>query len=61
MGGTIFLAAYLGRYLDDQYQMEKKWWTMGLTIFAVAISLYSVVKQLNKLNAEEDKYKDKDA
>ena len=50
---TIFLGAFLGRHLDDKYPMEKKWWTIGLTIFAVAISLYNVLKQVNRLNDSE--------
>jgi F0F1-type ATP synthase assembly protein I len=53
MAATIFLGAFLGRYLDDKYPMEKKWWTIGLTIFAVAISLYNVLKQVNRLNDYE--------
>jgi F0F1-type ATP synthase assembly protein I len=53
MAATIFLGAFLGRYLDDKYLMEKKWWTIGLTIFAVAISLYNVLKQVNRLNDSE--------
>lgn len=53
MAGTIFLGALLGRYLDDKYPMEKKWWTIGLTIFAVAISLYNVLKQVNRMNDED--------
>ena len=55
MAGTIFLGAFLGRYLDDKYPMEKKWWTIGLTIFAVAISLYNVLKQVNRMNDEDSK------
>lgn len=55
MGVTIFLGAYLGKYLDDKYPMEKKWWTIGLTLFAVAVSLYNVLRQVNKINAEDDK------
>ena len=54
MGATIFLGAYLGRYLDDKYPSNKKWFTIGLTIFAVAVSLYNIVRQLNKINAEDD-------
>lgn len=55
MGATIFLGAYLGRYLDGKYPMEKKWWTIGLTLFAVAISLYNVLRKVNKINAEDKK------
>lgn len=54
MGATIFLGAYLGKYLDGKYPMEKKWFTIGLTLLAVAISLYNVLKQVNRINAEDD-------
>lgn len=54
MGATIFLGAYLGRYLDEKYPSNKKWFTIGLTLFAVAISLYNILRQLNRINAEDD-------
>ena len=52
MGATIFLGAYLGKYLDAKYPADKKWWTIGLTLFAVAISLYNVLRQVNRMNDE---------
>lgn len=55
MGVTIFLGAWFGKYLDGKYPMDKKWWTIGLTITAVAISLYNVLRQLNRINSEDDK------
>ena len=54
MAATIFLFALLGRYLDNTYPMEKKWWTIGLVLFGVSISLYNVLRQVNKLNSEDD-------
>lgn len=59
MGGTIFIGAYFGKWLDAQSPMDKKWFTMTLTILAVAISLYNTLRQVNKINAEEDKKKKK--
>lgn len=50
MGVTIFLGAYFGKWLDHKYPADKKWFTIGLTMLAVAISLYNVLKQVNKLN-----------
>lgn len=58
MAATIFLFAFLGRYLDDKYPMEKKWWTIGLTLLGVTISLYNTLRQVNKLNSEDDKIDD---
>lgn len=54
MGVTIFLGAYLGKYLDEKYPSNKKWFTIGFTLLAVAIALYNVLRQVNKINAEED-------
>lgn len=54
MGATIFLGAYLGRYLDEKYPMDKKWFTIGLTLSAVAIALYNVLRQVNKINDRDD-------
>lgn len=53
MGVTIFLGAYLGKWLDEQYPAEKRWYTMVFTILAVCIALYMVLKQVNKLNSDE--------
>lgn len=54
MAATIFLGAILGRYLDDTYPSDKKWFTIGITLFAVAISLYNVLRQVNNLNSNDD-------
>jgi uncharacterized membrane protein YfcA len=50
---TIFAGAYFGKMLDEKYPAEKKWFTMGLTILAVFISLYLVVQQLKRLNRND--------
>jgi len=53
MGITIFLGAALGKYLDAKYQTEKSWLTITLTLFALLISLYSVLQTINKLNNDD--------
>ena len=50
MGVTIFAGAYLGKWLDVKYPADKKWFTMTFTILGVVVSLYSLIKQLNKFN-----------
>ena len=50
MGVIIFLGAYGGKWLDAYYQTEKKYFTIACTLFAVAISLYVVLKQVNKIH-----------
>jgi F0F1-type ATP synthase assembly protein I len=53
MGITIFLGAYLGKYLDSKYPSDKKWFTIGFTLLSVALALYNVLKQVNRINEEE--------
>jgi F0F1-type ATP synthase assembly protein I len=53
MGVTIFLGAWFGRYLDEKYPSNKKWFTIGFTLLAVAIALYNVLRQVNKLNEKD--------
>ena len=52
MGATIFLAAYAGKWLDIKYPADKKWFTITLTLLGVALSLYNVLRQINKINDE---------
>ena len=53
MGLTIFLGAYAGRWLDQKYPSEKRWFTIVCTLAAVAVALYMVLRQVNKLNDDE--------
>jgi len=55
MGVTIFAGAYLGKWLDVEYPSNKKWFTMIFTLLGVGISLFVVLKQLNKFNDAQDK------
>ncbi|MFZ9027699.1 MAG: AtpZ/AtpI family protein [Crocinitomicaceae bacterium] len=54
MGVTIFLGAYLGKYLDEKFPSEKKWFTIIFTLIFVAIALYNVLKQVNRINQEDE-------
>ena len=54
MGGTIFAGAYLGKWLDVKYPMEKRWFTIIFTLLSVTIALVSVLRQVNKINKESD-------
>jgi len=47
---TIFAGYWLGSWLDEKYAVEKKWWTIGLTLFAVLMSLYQLIVQVQRLN-----------
>ena len=54
MGITIFLGAYLGKFLDEKYPSNKKWFTIVFTLLAVALALYNVLRQVNKINNEDE-------
>jgi len=54
MGVTIYLFSYLGKYLDNRCNIEEKYWTIGLTLIGVALSFYSLLKQVNSLNKDEE-------
>ena len=55
MGATIFFGSYLGKQLDSEYPHEKNWFTIGFTLLAVAIAMYNLLKQVNRINDSEDK------
>lgn len=49
MGVTIFLFAWLGRWLDDTYNDGNKLYLIVSTLLGVAIAIYVVIKQLNQM------------
>jgi membrane protein DedA with SNARE-associated domain len=53
MGITIYLGAYFGKKLDVYFQSNNKTFTIVLTLFALAVSIWSVLAQLKRIN---DKY-----
>jgi membrane protein DedA with SNARE-associated domain len=50
MGITIYLFVMLGEWLDAAYNNNEKGFTIVTTLVGVAVSLYLVLKQTNKLN-----------
>lgn len=54
MGVIIGGFAWLGNYLDDRYQTKNPWWTIGLSLFGVAASLYLMIKEVMKMSKDED-------
>lgn len=59
IAGTILVFALIGRWLDGKYPSDKKWFTIGLVLFATVMSIYNVLRQVNKMNQEEDDRKKK--
>ncbi|MBL57816.1 MAG: hypothetical protein CMP61_11570 [Flavobacteriales bacterium] len=61
MGGTIFVGAYFGKWLDGKYPMDKNWFTIIFTLLAVTISLVNLLRQVNKINKQLDENKKDDS
>ena len=49
MGVTIYLFVVLGRWLDANYNEGEKLYVIIMTLLGVAISLYAVLKQVNRI------------
>ncbi|MAW21422.1 MAG: hypothetical protein CMD16_03390 [Flavobacteriales bacterium] len=52
IGIIIYLGAYLGKYLDARYNLEENWYTIFFVLLAVIVSIYNLIKQLEKINNE---------
>ncbi len=50
MGITIYLFVMLGKWLDSKYTSGGKLFLIIATLLGVGVSLYVVVKQLDKFN-----------
>ncbi len=49
MGVTIYLFVLLGKCLDSKFNDGNKLYIIIMTLIGVAISLYSVIKQVNRI------------
>lgn len=49
MGVTIYLFVLLGKWLDAQYNDGERMYLIIMTLLGVAISLYVVLKQVNRI------------
>jgi F0F1-type ATP synthase assembly protein I len=49
MGVTIYLFVLLGKWLDTNYNDGEKLYIIIMTLLGVAISLYAVLKQVNRI------------
>ena len=54
MGATIFLFTWLGVYLDDYFKNKTPWLTIILSLFGVIGSLVLVIREVTKLNQQND-------
>ena len=54
MGAIIFLFTWLGVYLDDYFKNKTPWLTIALSLFGVIGSLFLIIREVSKLNQEDD-------
>ena len=50
MGAIMYLAAYIGRKLDENTGTDQKTYTLIATLIGLVVSIWIVLKQLNSLN-----------
>jgi F0F1-type ATP synthase assembly protein I len=49
MGVTIYLFVIFGKWLDTKYDPNSKLFLIIMTLLGVGISLYAVIKQVNRI------------
>ena len=53
MGAIVFLFAYAGKWLDENYQNPHNLFVKILTLLGIAIAFYNINRQLNEINKSE--------
>lgn len=53
MAIIIYIFYWVGQLLDTKYMVEEGWWSKGMTITGVLVSLYHFIKQVNYINRSE--------
>ena len=51
MGATIYLFVFLGKWLDGTCNDGNRFYTIVSTLAGVGVSLYLIIKQLNRINS----------
>ena len=55
MGVIIFVFAYAGNWLDDNYPNPNRVYTKVVTLVGIFLALYNVYRQVNELGKSEEK------
>ena len=54
IGSVVYIGAYLGKALDLKLGFVKTpWMTLVFVLFTLALSFYSIIKQLQRINKNE--------
>jgi membrane protein DedA with SNARE-associated domain len=52
MGGVIWLGNLLGKYIDDKTMREDELWSKIITLIAVLLSMFSVIREVIRIGKE---------
>ena len=53
LGASMYVASLFGGWLDAKFALQTKWFSLLFVVLALIAFIYSLVKQLNKLNNED--------
>jgi predicted MFS family arabinose efflux permease len=54
IGSVVYVGSYFGKILDLKYGFVKTpWMTLIFVLFAIVLSFYSIIKQLQRINKNE--------
>ncbi len=53
MGVIIFLFAYFGNWLDENYPNPRVYFNKILVMVGVVLALYNVIRQVNEINKSQ--------
>jgi|TARA_B110000971_G_C19782892_1_gene396159 F0F1-type ATP synthase assembly protein I len=54
IGSVVYVGSYFGKILDLKYGFVKTpWMTLVFVLFAIVLSFYSIIKQLQRINKNE--------
>jgi ATP synthase protein I len=49
----IGIFVFIGRKLDTAQELQKPWWTLGLSIFGVIISMVYMLRAFSKISKKK--------
>ena len=54
IGSVVYVGSYFGKILDLKFGFVKTpWMTLIFVLFAIVLSFYSIIKQLQRINKNE--------
>ena len=50
MGVVMFVCAFIGKKLDNYFQTDTSWFTLGFVLFGIFASMYLLLQQIKKID-----------